>query len=110
LVDGAYTLRYDPALAVPFAAVTAESASKGEAVLWRLYDNIRARVLVTRGADSDLLSRDTALAMTQRGPRARLIEFEGVGHAPTLSADDQVAAVVSFLLEETFEEPDSGVR
>jgi len=110
LVDGAYTLRYDPALAVPFAAVTAESASKGEAVLWRLYDNIRARVLVTRGADSDLLSRDTALAMTQRGPRARLIEFEGVGHAPTLIADDQVAAVVSFLLEETFEEPDSGVR
>jgi pimeloyl-ACP methyl ester carboxylesterase len=110
LADGAYTLHYDPALAVAFASVTAESAAQGEAMLWQLYDNIRARVLVIRGADSDLLSRDTALAMTQRGPHARVIEFEGVGHAPTLVAADQVDAVVSFLLEASHEEPHSGVR
>ena len=36
--------------------------------------------------------------MTQRGPRARLVEFAGVGHAPTLVAPDQVAEVVRFLL------------
>jgi pimeloyl-ACP methyl ester carboxylesterase len=47
---------------------------------------------------SDLLSMATAQAMTQRGPRARLIEFAGVGHAPTFVAHDQVDAVVSFLL------------
>jgi len=36
--------------------------------------------------------------MTQRGPRALLRQFEGVGHAPTFVADDQVQAVTSFLL------------
>jgi pimeloyl-ACP methyl ester carboxylesterase len=36
--------------------------------------------------------------MTQRGPKARLIEFAGVGHAPTLIAADQVDAVTQFLL------------
>ncbi len=44
------------------------------------------------------LSRDTAQAMTQRGPKATLVEFEGVGHAPTLVAPDQIAAVREFLL------------
>jgi pimeloyl-ACP methyl ester carboxylesterase len=51
-----------------------------------------------RGAQSDLLTLETAQAMTQRGPRARLLQFDGVGHAPTLVADDQVQAVTSFLL------------
>jgi pimeloyl-ACP methyl ester carboxylesterase len=35
--------------------------------------------------------------MTERGPRARLVEFDGVGHAPTLVADHQVQTVVNFL-------------
>jgi pimeloyl-ACP methyl ester carboxylesterase len=52
-----------------------------------------------RGAMSDLLTRETALEMTQRGPRARLVEFEGVGHAPMFVQPDQVAAVQRFLLE-----------
>ena len=37
--------------------------------------------------------------MTQRGPRASLVEFAGVGHAPTLVAPDQVGTVVSFLFD-----------
>ena len=56
------------------------------------------QTLVLRGAQSDLLSPETAQAMTQRGPKARLVEFPGVGHAPTLIADDQVETVDSFLL------------
>lgn len=97
--SGALTLHYDPAIAVPFRTVTPESAAQGEAALWQLYDNIKARTLLTRGALSDLLSPAAALAMTQRGPRARLIEFEGVGHAPTLVANLQREAVTSFLLD-----------
>ncbi len=99
LADGGLTLHYDPAIAVPFRAVTQESASQGEAALWQLYDAIRAQTLLIRGAQSDLLSRETAQAMTQRGPRARLVEFEGVGHAPTLVAPHQVEVVASFLLD-----------
>jgi pimeloyl-ACP methyl ester carboxylesterase len=96
--DAEWRLHYDPAIAVPFKQETEESARQGEVMLWQLYDNIKAETLVIRGKQSDLLSPQTAQAMTTRGPRARLVEFEGVGHAPTLIAADQVAAVAGFLL------------
>jgi hypothetical protein len=36
--------------------------------------------------------------MTERGPRAKVVEIAGVGHAPTLLCDDQIAIVREFLL------------
>ena len=97
--DGdAYVLHYDPAIALPFRGITPEAAAQGEAVLWGLYDAITADTLLLRGQESDLLSRETAQAMTQRGPRARLVEFAGVGHAPMLVVPDQVRVVCDFLL------------
>jgi pimeloyl-ACP methyl ester carboxylesterase len=110
LPEGGFTLHYDPAIAVPIRAMTQEAAAQGQAALWQLYDHITAQTLVTRGADSDLLSRETALAMTQRGPKARLIEFQGVGHAPTFVTDNQIEAVASFLLAQEDEKPDRGAR
>ena len=95
---GGVTLHYDPAIAVPFRSITQEAAAQGEVALWQVYDNIKAQTLLLRGANSDLLSSGTAQAMTQRGPKARLIEFAGVGHAPTLIAADQVQVVGDFLL------------
>lgn len=101
--DGAgFKPHYDPAIAVPVRAMTAETvaagmAVAGEVVLWAAYDRITAPTLLLRGALSDLLSADTALAMTQRGPRALLHDLPGVGHAPTLVAADQRAAVREFL-------------
>lgn len=92
------TLHYDPTIAVPFRALTQESAAQGEALLWHLYDGIGAHTLLLRGAQSDLLTVATAQAMIGRGPRAQLVEFAGVGHAPTLIAQDQVDTVASFLL------------
>ncbi|AMM26162.1 alpha/beta fold hydrolase [Variovorax sp. PAMC 28711] len=96
--DGALVLHYDPAIAQAFRTITAETAAQGEAVMWALYDAVDARTLVTRGSESDLLSRETATAMTTRGPRAALVEFDGVGHAPTFVAPDQSAVVASFIL------------
>lgn len=95
--DG-FMLHYDPAIAQPFKAITPEIAAAGEAMTWAAYDAIKCPTLLLRGADSDLLKRETAQAMTERGPKARLVEFAGVGHAPTLVADDQVAVVREFLL------------
>lgn len=89
--DGRWGFVYDPAIAVPFR----EAAAPPD--LWPLWDAIRCPTLVTRGADSDLLSSATAQAMAQRGPRPRIVEFAGVGHAPTLMSPDQVATVVGFL-------------
>jgi pimeloyl-ACP methyl ester carboxylesterase len=95
---GGVSVHYDPAIALPFQDITQEVALQGEAALWELYDAITAQTLLVRGADSDLLSLKTAAGMAQRGPKARLLEFAGVGHAPTFVADDQVDAVASFLL------------
>lgn len=89
---------YDPAIAVPFRAITPEIAAAGEAALWAAYDSLKIPTLLLRGAQSDLLSPATAHAMTQRGPKARLVEFQGVGHAPMLVQPDQREAVRSFLL------------
>jgi pimeloyl-ACP methyl ester carboxylesterase len=36
--------------------------------------------------------------MTERGPKAQLVEFPGMGHAPALMADDQIAIVRDWLL------------
>ncbi|MBP7537622.1 MAG: alpha/beta hydrolase, partial [Ottowia sp.] len=95
---GGWRMHYDPAIAVPYGALTQQSAADGEAALWQLYDRVQAETLVIRGADSDLLSPATAQAMAARGPRPRVVEFAGVGHAPTLVAADQVATVLDFLL------------
>ncbi|MDE2457133.1 MAG: alpha/beta hydrolase [Burkholderiales bacterium] len=89
---------YDPAIAVPFRAITPELAAAGEAMLWQSYDRIACPTLLLRGAESDLLSVETSAAMTQRGPRARLVEFAGVGHAPMLVQPEQRQAVRDFLL------------
>ena len=93
-----FRLHYDPAIAVPMRAITPEAAVAGQAALWAAYDAIGCPTLLLRGADSDILSRDTADAMTRRGPKARMQEFEGVGHAPTLVAKSQVDVVQEFLL------------
>lgn len=105
LPAGGWTLHYDPAIAVPFRTLNPHLARSGQAALWQLHDAIRAETLLLRGAQSDLLTADTAQEMTRRGPRARLVEFEGVGHAPTLVDDRQVEAVASFLLR-TDTDPD----
>ncbi len=92
--EGRYALTYDPAIAVPFRNAPAPVD------LWPLWDAIRCPTLVLRGAASDLLSAATAKAMTERGPKARLVEFAGVGHAPMLLSADQYAPVVEFLRED----------
>jgi pimeloyl-ACP methyl ester carboxylesterase len=96
---GRLTLHYDPALAEPLKTMTPEAALQSEALLWQAYDQISAQTLLVRGANSDLLSLATAQAMTQRGPKARLVQFAGVGHAPTFVADDQVQTLLSFLMD-----------
>jgi pimeloyl-ACP methyl ester carboxylesterase len=93
----AYLPHYDPRIAVPFRAATPEMAAAAQAVLWQRYDSVRARTLVIRGAQSDLLTAQTAQAMSERGPKARVVTIPGVGHAPTLVDPAQVAVVKEFL-------------
>lgn len=84
---------YDPAIAVPFR----DMASPAQPDLWPFWEAISCPALTLRGAESDILTADVAARMAASGPQARLVEFAGVGHAPTLIADDQIAAVEAFL-------------
>lgn len=98
LPDGRLTLHYDPAIGEPIRALTQEAVQAAEAAVWGLYDQIRAQVLLIHGLESDLLTEATAQTMTQRGPRAQLVQWAGVGHAPTLTDPLHIAEVAGFLL------------
>jgi pimeloyl-ACP methyl ester carboxylesterase len=91
--DGTWRAHYDPRIAEP------RMVPEKDLELWQLYDAVRCPTLLLRGEVSDLLSRDTAGEMTRRGPKARVVEIRGVGHAPTLLHADQIAIVRDFLLE-----------
>lgn len=90
--DGSIGLVYDPAIAHAF------SGPGTDVDLWMYWDPIRCPTLVLRGADSDLLLHETAQEMTRRGPKAKLVEFPDVGHAPMLMSSDQIEVVREFLL------------
>jgi pimeloyl-ACP methyl ester carboxylesterase len=92
-----FKLHYDPAISAAVKATTPEAAAQGEAMLWQLYDAIKSDTLLIRGMDSDLISAETAKQMQARGPKAKLVQFAGVGHAPTLVQSDQTQAVEDFL-------------
>lgn len=91
--DGTLGFAYDPAIGQPFL-----TAAEG-VDLWPFWDRIECPVLVLRGADSQFLTADLAQEMAARGPKARVIEIAGCGHAPSLMAYDQIALVRDFLDE-----------
>ena len=91
--EGGYGFAYDPHIADPFKAGPVDDVD-----LWPVWDSVRCPTLLLRGETSDMIARDVAEAMTRRGPRAKLVEFKGVGHAPPLLGDDEIGSVRDFLL------------
>ncbi|MDH5749187.1 MAG: alpha/beta hydrolase, partial [Rhodospirillales bacterium] len=75
--SGDWCLRYDPGIAVPF-----RDQSKEDVDLWPYWERVTCPALILRGAESDLLSRQTAKTMQDRGTKVQLIEYPGIGHAP----------------------------
>lgn len=92
--DGRWGFVYDPQIAAPFKAAFGDQ----DIDLWPVYEQIACPTLVLRGADSDLLTRETWQAMGLRGPRARLAEIQGVGHAPMFMTEEQISVARDFLL------------
>lgn len=91
LPDGRVTPHYDPNMVRQFINFPRDYE------LWPEYDAIDIPVLCLRGADSDLLLTETAQAMRERGPRARVVEIAGCGHAPALNVPGQIGLVEEFL-------------
>ena len=99
-----YVSHFDPGILNPFNLphLFQEFSNNGIGLLpdlnlWKYYDSITARTMLLRGKKSSILSYELAQDMTDRGPKAALIEFEGVGHAPSLMRSEQINALTSFL-------------
>ncbi len=91
---GAWRLHYDPGLAEPFVEGFSEDVD-----LWAVWESISCPTLILRGAESDILTHETAKEMLTRGPAAELIEFPGIGHAPMLMDPSQIRAVREWMLD-----------
>jgi pimeloyl-ACP methyl ester carboxylesterase len=91
-----FRLHYDPAIRHSYSRLAEANID-----LWPVWEQIKCPVLLLRGELSPLLTRETAERMCHSGPKAKLVTFEGVGHAPALMADDQVSVVVDWLADQT---------
>jgi pimeloyl-ACP methyl ester carboxylesterase len=89
LPDGRYGLAYDPAIGRGF-----EAAADQDIDLWAIWEKVHCPVLLLRGAESDILPADTARRMAGR---AELVEIAGVGHAPSLMVEAQIAILSEWL-------------
>jgi len=93
--DGSWRPHYDTRIAEAYRATMPEK----DLEIWPIYDAVRCPTLLIRGEQSDVVSRQTAAEMARRGPKAKVVELPGVGHAPTLLHPAQIAVVRDFLLE-----------
>lgn len=92
-VEQGYRLAYDPGIAQNLRRYWLLL----HANLWRYWDRISCPVLILRGTASDFLTPLLLERMLRRLPHAEVIEFEGVGHAPTLNARVQIDPVAAWL-------------
>ena len=83
-----FILSYDPKIVDCFEVK--------EADLWYVWETITAPVLVIRGGDSEVLSKDTVDKMLERED-VKYAEFQGVAHAPALMAEDQIETIGNWL-------------
>jgi pimeloyl-ACP methyl ester carboxylesterase len=105
LTEGAgYRLRYDPGIGDTMRGARADPEFPmgpnflAGIDLWSTWAEIRCPTLVLRGAESDVLSRETLVQMQARRTGVEVLELPGIGHAPALMSYDQIAAVKEFLL------------
>ena len=85
-MTGAGTLHYDPAIAVPVAATTAEQADASPSPAWQIWDSLRRPAPVPAALESDVPPAEVAGEMTQRVLSGQLIEFAGGAMRPPWSS------------------------
>jgi pimeloyl-ACP methyl ester carboxylesterase len=92
--DNGLILNYDPGLRVS----TAADLAAPQPDRWPLFDALGGVPLaVVRGANSDLLSRETVARMKARRPDLVVAEVPDRGHVPFLDEPEAVAAVEAVL-------------
>jgi pimeloyl-ACP methyl ester carboxylesterase len=86
---------YDPALALTLVDF---DPAQPMPPLWPQFDALaHVPLMVVRGENSDLLSRETVAVMRQRRPDLHVLEVPSQGHAPFLMEEDVIASVRRFV-------------
>jgi pimeloyl-ACP methyl ester carboxylesterase len=99
--SGRIVLDYDMKIAEPFRVPGNEAGPD----MWRALDALKeVPALILRGARSDVLSAATAEKMAKRLDRAELVTVPDVGHTPTLTEPEALAAI-ERLLDRVAKEP-----
>lgn len=93
LQDGQLSLAYDPRIGDGFG----DSSKIEEINLESVWNMVSCPVLLLRGAESDLFPADVAGTMRYGRDKVSFHEFPGIGHAPTLMTDDQIAVLRNWL-------------
>lgn len=97
--DNVWKSHYDVRIAQTFKEQESEEAlAAAEAYLWRSYTSIDCPILILRGENSDLLSRESVAQMLEQNKNSQMVEIPEVGHAPTLMPNEQIQTVREFLL------------
>ncbi|WP_397475376.1 alpha/beta fold hydrolase [Pusillimonas sp.] len=96
--NGRWIRHYDLRLAEPMALQNEATLDAAEQMLWSAFESLASPILVLRGTESDVLTEDTAREMSARNAHTQLVEFAGVGHAPTLLSDEQIQPIKHFFL------------
>ena len=91
--DGGLMWKMDPAVRRPMRG----GAGQQRLDLWVPYARISCPILIMRGAVSDILAPETAARMRQVHSSAKVAEVPGVGHAPSLTEPESLAAIREFL-------------
>ncbi|MGB1539998.1 MAG: alpha/beta fold hydrolase, partial [Rickettsiales bacterium] len=97
--NGRVSFAYDPAIGDAFRIAASQMEQLDDINLWMLWDAIDIPALIIRGEKSDILPHAVAVQMCEGKTRVSLEEFPGIGHAPTLMDDEQIAAVSHWLAE-----------
>ena len=94
--DGVPVLDYDPDITVPMRAAGKDALVPD---LWPAFRHLAEgrKLLLVRGATSDLLSSDIAGRMREAAPEMKFVEVPGVGHAPMLDEPAARDAILDFL-------------
>ena len=94
--DGVPVLDYDPDITVPMRAAGKDALVPD---LWPAFRHLAEgrKLLLVRGATSDLLSPDIAGRMRDAAPHMNFVEVPGVGHAPMLDEPAARDAILDFL-------------
>ncbi|RDD43736.1 Protein ABHD11 [Trichoplax sp. H2] len=74
----------------------------GNIIFWKYWEKISCPVLLTHGANSDLVTAEVVKTMKQYPIQLESYSFQDVGHAPALMEPDQISIITAWLKKTTF--------